>query len=469
MHVNLCAANAQRLSKFVVARLLAECDGCFPARCDVSNQSISDHRNLGIYANNSLQDGKESSLNTRPNTFSVGSVIVLMATLLLAPLASVSAWAQSVPASSSAQKPAPAAVPARWVGAGDTPDDAGPLAKDLSPALTTAAIDKAMRKVGDWQLERGRSHFTQDWTFSALYTGFIAAADSLPSPAYQEAMIDVGKKYDWTLGAAAEPCRRPRHWPDVSLALPQAARPEDDEPTKTQFDKLMTIPDDPAKPVWWWCDALFMGPDTWAKLYKATGNKAYLEYIDREWWITSKLLYDPAQHLYFRDATFLDKKEKNGQPLFWSRGNGWVLAGLARVLQDMPADYPTRQKYVDQYQQMAKRIAALQGSDGLWRTGLLDQSSYALPEDSGSAFFVFAMAWGINHHLLDEKTYLPVVEKGWKGLIGHVYADGRLGWIQPIGAAPGAFTPTSSYVYGVGAFLLAGSELKQLHPAHAKR
>jgi unsaturated rhamnogalacturonyl hydrolase len=407
---------------------------------------------------NSLQDRKENSLNKRRT--------MLMATLLLAPLVCGPVWAQSGPV---AQKPATAAVPARWVGAGDTPEDAGPLATDLSPALTTAAIDKAMRKVGDWQLERGRSHFTQDWTFSALYTGFIAAADALPDPAYQEAMVEVGKKYNWTLGP------RLNHADDhvigqmyLSLYL-KLHDPKMMAPTKTQFDQLMTIPDDPAKPVWWWCDALYMGPDTWAKLYKATGNKAYLEYIDREWWVTSKLLYDPAQHLYFRDATFLDKKEKNGQPLFWSRGNGWVLAGLARVLQDMPADYPTRQKYVDQYQQMAKRIAALQGSDGLWRTGLLDQSSYALPEDSGSAFFVFAMAWGINHHLLDEKTYLPVVEKGWKGLIGHVYADGRLGWIQPIGAAPGAFTPTSSYVYGVGAFLLAGSELKQLHPVHAKR
>jgi unsaturated rhamnogalacturonyl hydrolase len=413
---------------------------------------------------NLLQDRKKGSLDTRRNYFPVG--LTTLATLLLAPLACAPIWAQSVPA---AQKPTAAAVPARWIGAGDTPDDAGPLATDLSPAITTAAIDKAMRKVGDWQLERGRSHFTQDWTFSALYTGFIAAADALPDPAYQAAMVDVGKKYNWTLGA------RLNHADDhvigqmyLSLYL-KLHDPKMMTPTKTQFDQLMTIPDDPAKPVWSWCDALFMGPDTWAKLYKATGNKAYLEYIDREWWITSKLLYDPAQHLYFRDATFLDKKEKNGQPLFWSRGNGWVLAGLARVLQDMPADYPTRQKYVDQYQQMAKTIAALQGSDGLWRTGLLDQSSYALPEDSGSAFFVFAMAWGINHHLLDEKIYLPVVEKGWKGLIGHVYADGRLGWIQPIGAAPGAFTPTSSYVYGVGAFLLAGSELKQLHPAHAKR
>ena len=418
----------------------------------------------------SSQDHEKSSLHVRHNLISARSSIRLIVSLLLVPPFSASfVWAQSVPAASTAQKTAAAAVPARWVGAGDTPDDPGPLATDLSPALTTAAIDKAMRKVGDWQLERGRSHFSQDWTFSALYTGFIAAADSLPDSAYRDAMIDLGKKYDWKLGA------RLNHADDhaigqmyLSLYL-KLHDPKMIAPTKAQFDQVMTIPDDPAKPVWYWCDALFMGPDVWAKLYKATGNKAYLDYMDRQWWITSKLLYDPANSLYFRDATFLDKKEKNGQPLFWARGNGWVLAGLARVLQDMPADYPSRQKYVDQFQQMAKRVAGLQGSDGLWKTGLLDQGNYELPEDSGSAFFVFGIAWGINHHLLDEKTYLPVVEKGWKGLVQHVYADGRLGWIQPIGAAPGAFKPSSSYVYGVGAFLLAGSELKQIHMAQPKR
>jgi rhamnogalacturonyl hydrolase YesR len=111
---------------------------------------------------------------------------------------------------------------------------------------------------------------------------------------------------------------------------------------------------------------------------------------------------------------------------------------------------------------MARAVSAIQGTDGLWRPGLLDADAYKLPEVSGSAFITYALAWGIRNSLLDRKQYLPVVEKAWKGLLTHVYQDGRLGCIQPIGAAPGAFTPTSSYVFGVGAFLLAGSEVYEL-------
>jgi rhamnogalacturonyl hydrolase YesR len=233
-------------------------------------------------------------------------------------------------------------------------------------------------------------------------------------------------------------------------------------PTEEQLDELMKQPDDPAKPVWWWCDALFMAPPVWARLYGATHDIAYLDYMDREWWITSTLLYDPQEHLFSRDATFLKKREANGQKLFWSRGNGWVMAGMARVLDEMPEDYPTRGKYLDQFRQMAAHVARLQGADGLWRPGLLDAQAYPLPEVSGSAFFVYALAWGINHRVLDRATYLPVVSKGWHGLLEHVYEDGRLGSIQPIGSAPGAYSATSSYVYGVGAFLLAGSQVIEL-------
>jgi rhamnogalacturonyl hydrolase YesR len=111
---------------------------------------------------------------------------------------------------------------------------------------------------------------------------------------------------------------------------------------------------------------------------------------------------------------------------------------------------------------VAVAIASIQGEDGLWRPGLLDSTDYPNPEISGSSFFVYAMAWGIHHQILTKSVYLPVVERGWRGLVKHIYADGRLGDIQPVGAAPGAYTPSSSYVFGTGAFLLAGSELEKL-------
>jgi len=365
------------------------------------------------------------------------------------------------------QAATPAKSKADTVGVGDTLDNPPPLA-NLSPAFDSHSIHAAMRKVGDWELERTRPYFNQDWTFAALYAGFMAAAKSLPEARYEGAMLEVGNKFDWKLGP------RLIHADDQAIGQTYLDLYRDYHearmigPTREQFDALMKTPDDPQKPVWWWCDALFMAPPVWARLYRITGDKSYLDYMDREWWITSNLLYDSQEHLYFRDASYLQKHEANGSKLFWSRGNGWVMAGLARVLEEMPENYPFRQKYVDQFRQMASRVASLQGPDGLWRPGLLDAGAYPLPEVSGSAFFVYAMAWGIDHGLLDPVAYLPVVQKGWAGLLSHIYIDGRLGCIQPIGAAPGDFKPSSSYVYGVGAFLLAGSEVDRMAQDHAR-
>jgi len=111
---------------------------------------------------------------------------------------------------------------------------------------------------------------------------------------------------------------------------------------------------------------------------------------------------------------------------------------------------------------MARRIASLQDAKGLWHSDLLDSDRYPLPEISGSALFVYSIAWGINENILDRKLFLPIVEKGWRGLLQHIYADGRLGCIQQTGAEPAHYLPTSSYNYGVGAFLMAASEVMRL-------
>ena len=153
----------------------------------------------------------------------------------------------------------------------------------------------------------------------------------------------------------------------------------------------------------------------------------------------------------------------SGRSFFdWRSDARGVIAGLTEVLDEMPADYPSRSKYVEQFRQMAERIKSIQCADGLWQPGLLGEGAYPLPEVSGSAFFIYALAWGIHHGVLDRPTYLPVVRKGWAGLISHVYADGRLGSIQPIGGGPDKYKPQTSYVFGVGAFLMAGSELREL-------
>jgi rhamnogalacturonyl hydrolase YesR len=344
---------------------------------------------------------------------------------------------------------------------GDTLPAAGPLAKDLSPKLDKKDLGKAMKLVADWELNRLPAQPQTDWTWAALYTGFMAAPDQVAGDKYKQAMKDLGEKLQW------EPGPRVTHADDQAVGqmyLEQYFLHNDPKmlaPMRARLDAEMATPDpaDPVKPLWWWCDALFMAPPVFADMTAATGDKKYLDYMDREWTITTNLLYDKNKHLYSRDATFLDKHEKNGEKLFWSRGNGWVMGGIVRVLEQLPWNSPLRPKYVALLKEMAAEAVAIQGKDGLWRPGLLDADAYPLPEISGSAFITYALAYGVNEKILDRRIYGPAVEKAWAGMLTHLYADGRLGCIQPVGAAPGDYSETSSYNYGVGAFLLAGSEI----------
>jgi unsaturated rhamnogalacturonyl hydrolase len=346
--------------------------------------------------------------------------------------------------------------------AGDVPADPGQPAHDLSAKLSHAAVKAAMRKVADWQLAGVKDKASQDWTFATLYRGLLEASITLRDPRYMDHVKSVAEHYNWTLGP------RKTHADDQAIGqsyLWLDSRNPDPlhlAPLRQQFDEVMHVPDDPQKPVWWWCDALFMAPPVWTHLAAISHEDKYLAYMDREWHITAKLLWDPEEHLFFRDNSYFDKREKNGRKIFWSRGNGWVMGGLVQVLTFLPANDPRRPFYAEKFQQMTEKLRSLQGQDGLWRPGLLDAAAYPYPEVSGSAFFVYAMAWGVHHGLLDKAQYRPAVERGWKGLVQHIYQDGRLGSIQPIGAEPGAYTPGSSYVFGVGAFLLAGSEVNQL-------
>lgn len=342
---------------------------------------------------------------------------------------------------------------------GDSLATPGPLAVGLSPKLDRADLAKAMKLVAEWQLGRMPAEPQYDWTWAALYAGFMSVPDQVAGDKYKQAMMAIGEKLHWQPGPRVE------HADDQAVGqmyMEQYFIHKDKrmmDPMRARLDAEIAMPDDPNKLLWWWCDALFMAPPVFADVTAATGDEKYLRFMDHEWDITTKLLYDQNKHLYSRDASYLDKREKNGDKVFWSRGNGWVMGGIVRVLRELPKNSPLRPKYVALLREMSAEALAIQGKDGLWRPGLLDADSYPLPEISGSAFITYALAYGVNEKILDSKTYWPGVEKAWAGMLTHVYADGRLGCVQPVGAAPDAYSESSSYVFGVGAFLMAGSEI----------
>lgn len=354
---------------------------------------------------------------------------------------------------------------------GDAPANPGPRAK-LSPSMKPADVRAALRKVADWELNESEPYFDRIWTWSVLYTGFMAASPALHDPKYQNAMQGMAEKFDWQLRSEV-PNADDQSVAQTYLELDRLQpAPAKIDPTRKALDGLLAgaappIPAVQAKIPWWWCDALFMAPPVWSRMYSITHDTKYLDYLDKHWWETSSLLYDPDRHLYFRDVTYLHKTDERGNPIFWSRGNGWVMGGIARTLEFMPKDFPDRGKYETQLQEMAAAVAKLQDpKDGLWHSDMLDPADYPQPEVSGSALIAYALAWGIDQGILDRATYVPVLRKAWAGLVGQIYADGRLGNIQQTGAAPAYYLPSSSFNYGVGGFLLAGSEIVALDESH---
>jgi rhamnogalacturonyl hydrolase YesR len=335
-----------------------------------------------------------------------------------------------------------------------------------SHAKSRPSVTAAMRQVFDWQVAHPWSserpidhrHGTRGWVFGAFLTGVMEAWRATGDAAYLDFARSAAEANGWELGP------RETHADDFVIAqtyleLAAAAVPGANlTPTRTGVDRLLRH-DLTGRKLWWWCDALYMAPPTLVQLARQTGDQRYLEAMDR-WFLDAHAhLYDPAEQLFYRDERFFNPAD--GRKIFWSRGNGWVLAGLARLLDHLPANHPRRERYVALFREMAARIVALQPADGLWRANLL------YPEDkhgeaSGSAFFCYALAWGIDHGVLPASDYRPAVERTWQALQACIGPDGRLGWVQPIGSAPDAYEADTWQEYGTGAFLAAGAQLLRL-------
>ncbi len=216
---------------------------------------------------------------------------------------------------------------------------------------------------------------------------------------------------------------------------------------------------------WWWVDGLYMVMPVMTKLYKLTGNQLYLDKLYEYYKYAESIMYDPETKLFYRDTKYIYPKHKsvNEKKDFWARGNGWLFAGLAKILQDLPQDYEHRQEFENQFKKMAKTLAKEQQKEGYWTRSLLDPAHAPGPETSGTAFFTYGYLWGINNGYLKNCQYKKVALKGWKYLSTFaLQPDGKLGYVQPIGekAIPGQIVNANSTAnFGVGAFLLAASEM----------
>lgn len=231
----------------------------------------------------------------------------------------------------------------------------------------------------------------------------------------------------------------------------------------------------PQNDYWWWADGLYMVMPVMTKMYKLTGKEIYLDKLYEYYNYSLSIMYDKEENLFYRDAKYVYPKHKsvNGKKDFWARGDGWVFAGLAKVLQDIPLKHKYRTFFVQQYTNMAKAIAKSQQPDGFWTRSILDPLHAPGPETSGTAFFTYGLLWGINNKILDAKEYSPVALKGWSYLSTiALQPSGLVGYVQPIGekAIPGQVVDSNSTAnFGVGAFLLASCEMYRYSKLKSKK
>ncbi|WP_050808408.1 glycoside hydrolase family 88/105 protein [Asticcacaulis biprosthecium] len=354
--------------------------------------------------------------------------------------------------------------------------------------MTQAEILMLAEKVANYQiamLAAGQVHprnaadstDPKGWVQGAFFIGLTHLADRSQSPQYRDFLIARGESNRWELG------RRLYHADDHTVgqayvwASRHGAGPAALAPMRKAFDLILANPsradlafvERPAgagDPLcfdrWCWCDALFMSPPAFIELSQVTGDPRYAAFAKTEFWAATDYLQDKESGLYFRDSRFFDRRGENGEKVFWSRGNGWVFAGLANILTHLPETDPDRARFEALFKTMATRLISIQKSDGYWNASLLGDPGGSLPESSGTGFFVYGLAWGIRSGLLDPAVYAPHVELGWQALTRSVHDNGKLGWVQPISDRPELNTFDDSQIYGVGAFLLAATAVSDL-------
>ncbi|MBD0825402.1 glycoside hydrolase family 88/105 protein [Aestuariibaculum marinum] len=353
--------------------------------------------------------------------------------------------------------------------------------------IDTNGITDVANKLASWQIQNFSYSETRNlhdngigaWTNATFYLGLLEWAKANDSNSNNKTYIDwlknIGEKANWVVPGNFEnyPQYQLYHADEFCIAqlyLGLYDLSKDEKILYSVLNRANWVINNPGnlnmhhsnKQSWTWSDALFMAPPVYTQLYAVEKDDKYLDFMDKEFKRTYDHLYSKKDSLFFRDDSYFSKTESNGEKVFWGRGNGWVASALVRILKQLPQDSEYRLFYEELFKEFVPKLVSLQDSSGFWHASLLDPNSYPAPEASATALIAYAIAYGINNDVLDKKTYCPILNKTWGALQSIVDKNGKLGWVQPIGANPKKVSSEMTATYGVGAFLLAGSEIYKM-------
>lgn len=312
------------------------------------------------------------------------------------------------------------------------------------------------------------------WTRGVYYEGLMALHQIYPKDTYYQYAYDWAEFHKWGFNSG-NTTRNADNYCAAQTYIDLYNLEPDPKKLKNTRANIAMLLNTPQNNDWSWIDAIQMGMPVFAKMGVLEKDNRYFEKMYEMYMFSRNNhgdhgLFNPKDGLWWRDADFdAPYKEPNGEDCYWSRGNGWVIAALAKVLTIIPKDAPHRDQYVKDLQAMAKALVPIQRTDGFWNVSLHDPTNFGEKEASGTALFVYGITYGINSGILDKKTYLPVVEKAWTALTTEsLHKDGFLGFLQSTGKEPKDGQPLNYDKipdfedYGLGCFLLAGSEIYKM-------
>jgi len=320
----------------------------------------------------------------------------------------------------------------------------------------------------------GRVRPSNIWTRSVYYEGLMALHQICPREQYYDYALGWAEFHKWgyrdgnTTRNADNYCAG-QTYVDLYNLCPT---PEKVKNVRINAQMMLNTPQNGD---WTWIDAIQMGMPLLIRMGVLDNDDRYFEKA-RQMYLHSRDiegghgLYNPKEGLWWRDSTFCPPyREPNGKNCYWSRGNGWVYAALVRVIDLLPCHDSHRNMYLNDFKKMSKALKACQREDGFWNVSLSDETHFGGKETTGTSLFVYGMAWGIRKGILPETDYLPTVIKAWNAMAREaVHENGFLGFVQGTGNKPADGQPVTYDSmpdfedYGLGCFLLAGSEVYKL-------
>ena len=367
------------------------------------------------------------------------------------------------------------------------------VAAMMAPAWAQTSADEVLsvtRRVNDYFMQKyedptvptnwKRIRPSSLWTRAVYYEGLMALQRIDPQQRYVDYAVKWADFHQWTPRNGTQTCDADDQCCGQTYVelLPYTDRPATEllKYVRENLDHQMVTPNPKNGSLygWWtWIDAIQMAMPLYMQVAQLTGEKKYCDHAMKMYrWSRNELaggLFNVKEGLWWRDADYVPPyKEPDGQNCYWSRGNGWVYAALVRCMDLLPQKSKEYKELKKDFLLMSAALLKCQREDGFWNPSLTS-TNYAMKETSGTALFLYGMAWGIQKGYLKAEVYRPACDRAWAAMVKDaIHTDGFLGWMQGTGKDPSAGQPLS-YTripdfedYGTGCVLLGATEYYKL-------